>query len=141
MADALGSSSNSSAVCGISRVSTSLSHPSHCIAAPLGCLILPCLNWRGLPGPKPNKAYALPSQGCFSSTPQPRVAGVWLGAPCAFLSLPGGSEGTCVNWNISCLISKQECHSHPRFQASKCNVKWSIFCHSKQGCHNLAIFP
>ena len=50
----------------------------------LGCLILSCLNWRGLPGPEPKKAYALRSQGC-SSTPQPRVAGVWLGALCAFL--------------------------------------------------------
>ena len=96
VAEAVGSSSDSSAVCGISVVSTSLSHPSHCIPAPLGCLILSCLNWWGLPGPEPNKAYALRSQGC-SSTPQPRVAGIWMGALCAFMSLPGGWEGAV--WN------------------------------------------
>lgn len=66
------------------------------VPVPPGCPVPSCLNWLGLPGPEPHELMLFPSRRCFSPTPGPQVAWVWLGSLFAFVSPSGGSEGTAT---------------------------------------------
>lgn len=87
--------------------SAPLSHPSHCIPAPLGCLILYCLNRWGLPGPaRLIKLMLFLPRGVFFHTTASGCRGL-SGCSVCFSVPPWWLRGRCVRWNISCLISKQ----------------------------------